>query len=54
MSINSVITYKKVTITKVTDNKIIASLRMIAVTQCTSKMSSYQDRGQGYRHDAMS
>lgn len=36
-----------VTVTKVTDNKIIPPLGMIAITQCMSETSSYQARGQG-------
>lgn len=46
--------YNDVTITKVTDNRIIATLRMIAMTQCMSEMSGYQEGGQGYRHDSLS
>lgn len=44
--------YSNVTVTKVTDNRIIATLRMIAMAQCMSEMSSYQEGGQGYKHDS--
>lgn len=46
--------YNDVTVTKVTDNRIIATLRMIAMAQCMSEMSGYQEGGQGYRHDSLS
>lgn len=46
--------YNDVTVTKVTDNRIIATLRMIAMAQCMSEMSGYQAGGQGYRHDSLS
>lgn len=46
--------HNNVTVTKVTDNRIIATLRMTAMAQYKPEMSGYQEGGQGYRHDSLS